>query len=290
MRARMWIVSVGVAAMLALTALAGAANEPDTKAELAALEKKLAELHASMPAYGRQTGRSEDSGAKRREVYVQIQEVTAQMTRLMLGPEDGAKYDEYKRRQTELSQQFRNIYTDRSLDAEVRKARLADLRKQQTALSSEYGDVAKKAQTVMSGIYRRRSRTQRLAKLKPLLKVTDAEWTVLEPRLREALRLQDELRQVSWRARPSRFAAGAGRLWRGRTPSTPEGALAAVVKKDGATTGEIQTKINALRKARQQKATEIADLEKKVETAQKALRELLTVRQEAVLIVEAILD
>ena len=290
MRARMWSVSVGVAAMVVLTALAGAGNEPDTKAELAALEKKLAELHAAMPAYGRQTGRSEDAGAKRREVYVQIQEVTAKMTRLALGPEDAVKYDEYRRRQAAISQQYRDIYADKSLDAEVRTTRLADLRKQQTALSSEYGDVAKKAQTVTAGIHRRRYRTQRLARLKLLLKVTDEEWTVLEPRLREAVRRQDEVRQISLRARPFRFAAGAGRSWSGHTSSSPEGALAAVVKKDGATTGEIQIKINALRKAREEKAKEVADLESKLETAKKALREILTVRQEAVLIVEGILD
>ena len=278
------------AALAVLLTPAAPADDADTRAKIEQLENRLDELQKQLPRYGAQVGGAVVTVNQYREVNTQIEEVKDQIIRLTLGPELAVKYDEHRRRQAELGEQFRDLWADRTLDREQRQARMAEVRKEQTALSSQYAEVLSQSQAVRHRLNYRHFNTQRLERLKPLLKVTEEEWTALEPRIREVLRLQDELRRLSSRTRSVYLSAGPTPLWTVSQPSTPEGALAEVLKKEDASTDDIQAKIDALRKAREKQAELVAKTEKNLKAASHRLRELLTTRQEAVLIVEGILD
>jgi len=293
MNGRTWLLSAAMLVGLAAQDVA-LADSADTKARIEQLEKKLDELQGQMPTYGAQGREGGTTVTVRRtrsiEIRTQVEEVKDQIIRLSLGAELALKYDRYRRRQAEFNQQYRDLWADRSLDREARQAQMAEIRKKQTALSSDYADVVSESQAVRQRLNYRRYHAQRLARLKPLLKVKDEEWKVLEPRIRDVLRRQDELRRLSSRTRASYFGAGGSFRWRATRTSSPEGALAEVLKKENATTPEIRAKIDAVRKAREERTNKVAEAEKKVKTARDHLRELLTTRQEGVLVVERILD
>ena len=285
---------VTAALVLAAGFAPAASEETDAKGRLEQLEAKLDQLYRAMPAYGEQETSDADSLARRRELYVEIRKVQEQITRLMLGPEAAAKYEQYRTRQDELNRRYREAWADRSLAADARRARLAEIRKQQTALSSEYADVLRKYQRVQREIHSRRRQARLLQRLKPMLKVSDEEWKVLEPRLREVLRLRDRLRTLRM-AEAVRIRGGGRRRFIRRvsgavTAYPARDALAKVLQKEDAGPAEIREKLEAYRREQKRREEERTKLEKELAQARKRLRELLTLRQEAVLVLEGLLD
>jgi len=126
-----------------------------------------------------------------------------------------------------------------------------------------------------------------LKRLKDLMGSTDEEWKVLEPRLQK---VQDLLRDSG-----SRSALGSGRGRRGGfggavspdTPMTPVQEAAKELQdslgsKD-ASADEVKAKLTALREARNK-------LQSDLQRAQDQVRELLTARQEAVLVMAGMLN
>ena len=116
---------------------------------------------------------------------------------------------------------------------------------------------------------------------KEQLKVSDEEWTVLKP-------LVQAVAQKQWEQRMSRFR-GMGRRGRGgggegedNSPAEVKALREALEKEDTPAT-EIQAKLKALRDAN--KARE-AELEK----VREELRQVLTVRQEAQLVLMGVLN
>ena len=126
-----------------------------------------------------------------------------------------------------------------------------------------------------------------LKRLKDLMGSTDEEWKVLEPRLQK---VQDLLRDSG-----SRSALGSARGRRGGfggavspdTPMTPVQEAAkelqdSLASKD-ASPDEVKAKLTALRDARNK-------LQADLQRAQDQVRELLTARQEAVLVMAGMLN
>lgn len=291
MRARRAIVAA-VLALGLLAAGAAAADDDAAKAKIKELERRIADAYRSRPAYGNRRAATPEGAAAWaawRERYAEIQKLNKELTKLRLGPELAAQYEEYWNKNAELTTRYREVYADKTLDAETKRARYAEIRKKQTALSTEYGDVIKKANAIRMSTQHAAHRRQRLEKLKNLLTAGDEEWKVLEPHIEELLKLQGDLNRKRITART--FAASAGSyLWKYPRPTTTLGALAEAVKKEAATNADIQAKIEAVRKARAQQVKEVDDLEKKIREARKGLRELITIRQEGTLIVERVLD
>lgn len=274
--------------VMAGLALADDAGAPDPRLE--ELYRRLDSLYKEMPAYGSGSPRGgrEGYGAEYREAYQRIQEVTNEIIAAELGPELAAKYDEFARNQAELTQQYMAIYQDKSLDQEARNAQLADVRKRQAALSSEYAEVTARANALRMRLSYRRYHHSRVAQLKELLKPSDEEWKVLGPRLLEVLDLQNELRAAASR-RMVRMGSTTY-LWKYPNKSTPVGVLAEALKKEPPDPADIEAKIDAVRKSRAATAAQETALEDRLKTARQALRELLTTRQEGILVVEDILD
>lgn len=115
---------------------------------------------------------------------------------------------------------------------------------------------------------------------KEQLKVSDEEWTVLKP-------LVQAVTQKQWEQRMSRFR-GMGRRGRGggdgedNSPAEVK-ALRAALEDENTPAADIQAKLKAVRDAN--KARE-AELEK----AREQLRQVLTARQEAQLVLMGVLD
>ena len=267
---------------------ASAAEDDATKARIAELENKRAELHEKMRAVGGNRSRGGEGAAAVRAVYAEIQDVTARIIQLRLGPEDGAKYAEYHRKSREVSEQRREVWADKDLDADAKKAQMAELNKRWVALYKEHSGIIKKASKATQEAQNADHRQSRLEALKKLLKPREDEWKVLEPRLAEVVKVQDAQRREAWALR-THAAYSPSYLWK-RPNTSPKGELVKTVKKEGATTADIQARIDAFRKDRDEKVKALAALDKKIEAARKSLREILTVKQEAVLVVEGVLD
>ena len=129
---------------------------------------------------------------------------------------------------------------------------------------------------------------QRMAdRIKEQMGATDAEWTVLQPKVAKVQELQ--FAAISRGGFGSRGGPGGGRD--GGTSSEPTASplqqksrdLQASLDNKDAKPEELKAKLDALRQARQKAK---ADLTK----AQEELRELLTVRQEAVLVMMGTLE
>jgi hypothetical protein len=105
-------------------------------------------------------------------------------------------------------------------------------------------------------------------RFKEELGLSDDEWAVLKPRVEKVITLQGELR-------------GGGR---GNTTPMPEAtALRTALDNPDATAEELAQRVAELRKAREKKQAEL-------KTARETLRELLTPRQEALLVLDGLLD
>ena len=133
-------------------------------------------------------------------------------------------------------------------------------------------------------------RQRNLERMKELLGATDEEWKVLGPRVEKVQTLSSQLRG----------RGGMGEMFVRRAPGreTPEGPeatrkptgvekalqeLRTVLDNEEAKPEEIKQKLTALREAREKVKQELAK-------AQKQLRELLTMRQEAQLVLMGMLD
>jgi hypothetical protein len=132
---------------------------------------------------------------------------------------------------------------------------------------------------------------EREARLKEQLKVTDEEWQAIGPKIDNVRRLQMQSlagMMGGRRGGPGGFGGGQPPAQGGE--SAPETALVKAsrelgeaVRSDTTTPEQFKKLVENVRAARQKAA---ADLE----AARKELRELLTVRQEAVLVSMGILD
>ena len=124
--------------------------------------------------------------------------------------------------------------------------------------------------------------------MKEILKVEDEEWTVLQPRLAKVMTLSRDVRggmrgmMFGRRGRRGGDAAGARPQPQSATQKAQQ-ALRQSLENEAATADEIKTKLTALRAAREKAKQELA-------VAQQSLRELLTQRQEAQLVLMGILD
>lgn len=128
-------------------------------------------------------------------------------------------------------------------------------------------------------------RQAQLDRIKTQLGATDEEWKALSPKVEKVLQAQRDAR-AGGRSFGGRGGAG-GQPAPTTQPQSPvaaaNDALNKVLENKDASAEQIKTALTALREA---KAKAKAELEK----AQKDLRELLTVRQEALLVADGMLD
>jgi hypothetical protein len=127
---------------------------------------------------------------------------------------------------------------------------------------------------------------QRMAdQMKAALGCTDEEWTALAPKIEEVQTLQQATRGGGFGGRGRGGPGGAGGM--APTPTTDVGkaqaALQAVVDNKDAKPEEIKAALQALRDAR-------AKAQAAPEAAQKKLTEILTLRQQAVLVLQGLLQ
>ncbi len=137
------------------------------------------------------------------------------------------------------------------------------------------------------------------------LNATDEEWKIIQPRIEKVWELQQETRMGGFGRRlfgppPGRGGRDRGdsdrgprdrgdrdRGPRGRgfgpEPSPEAEALQKALDSDNTSVDDIKAKLAAFREARDQK-------EKKLEEAQKELKEVLTIRQEALLVLMGTLE
>lgn len=122
-------------------------------------------------------------------------------------------------------------------------------------------------------------------RLKEALKVNDEEWSVLQPRIKKVSDLQRETRAGSMRGWGGRNRGGNQEQSERKLTAIQQSAkdLQDVLEKESSPADIIKVKLNAYRTA---KATADANLK----NARKELKELLTVNQEAQLVLMGILD
>jgi hypothetical protein len=120
--------------------------------------------------------------------------------------------------------------------------------------------------------------------MKEQLKASDDEWKVLQPKLEKVFNAQRDMRGGG-------FFGGRGRGGDNNAtadePTTPVAKanrdLKQALDNDKASADELASKLKALREAREKGKAEL-------QTAQKDLKEVLTQRQEAVLVMNGMLD
>jgi hypothetical protein len=131
------------------------------------------------------------------------------------------------------------------------------------------------------GDFAARMRDGVLSRLKEQMGCTDEEWAVLKPRVEKVMEAQQAQRMGAM----MRFGAGMrGDRQAPDTPSQPEAdALRKAVEDKNAKAEDVQKKLEAFRAAKKKQDAEL-------NTARTQLRELLTARQEAALVLAGILD
>ena len=119
--------------------------------------------------------------------------------------------------------------------------------------------------------------------LKTALKVSDEEWSVIQPLLEKVQTKQRE----SFASRASLFGGhrgGGDRSSRSDRPASPEtDALKAALETESAAPADIKTRLEAVRAARKNGLAEL-------DQAREDLRKVLTLRQEATLVMIGILE
>jgi len=116
-----------------------------------------------------------------------------------------------------------------------------------------------------------RFREAMLDRLKEQLGSDDKEWTVLKPRVEKVMELQRDLR-------------GGPMAFRGQTGESPESeALRTAIENKDTKPEVLKEKTEALRAAKKKQAAEL-------DAARAQLREVVTARQEAVLVLAGLLD
>jgi len=124
-----------------------------------------------------------------------------------------------------------------------------------------------------------------LGRLKEKLGPTDEEWQVIEPLLKAVAAKQWEIRRSMFSGMRRRFRGGAAE-------DTPPEVTALQAAVDGKETPakEIQEKLAAYRAAEKKRAEETKQKEQELKKAREDLRKVLTIRQEAVLVMQGTLD
>ncbi|HAI11047.1 MAG TPA: hypothetical protein DCM28_05040 [Phycisphaerales bacterium] len=124
-------------------------------------------------------------------------------------------------------------------------------------------------------------------RLKDSLKVTDEEWSVLQPRIQKVTELQRASRAGSmrgWGGRRNRGGDDDNQSERTLTPIQQSSKdLNDILEKEGATAEQIKAKLDAYRAAR-------TAAEAQLTASRNELRELLTINQEARLVTMGILE
>lgn len=282
---------VAAAAVLGVWAVTvgGAGRPADDPARLEEMYQRLDELRKSAPKAADNSSSVTPEG---RQIWARISALQEEITRVEMGPEAAERYDEYVRKYQETYKEYEVIWQDKELTPEVRKEREAAVQQKIRALAVEYADAVKKRSAGGAAITERQSRRRFLDALRPLLAVTDEEWKALEPRLGEVFRLRQRIRQE--KGLPVAFDGVNPTQWERPNAGTPEGAAVAAAKASGIKPAEVQAKLDALRDTRKkedaQKAKTLETLNQELKTAQEKVRELVTLRQEAVLVVEGVLD
>lgn len=132
-------------------------------------------------------------------------------------------------------------------------------------------------------------RQRALQRLQATLNVSDDEWQLLQPRIEEVMRLSFEqaggsgLRTMAGGRGRNGGAAGSST---GRSPGPAAQSaqeLATVLRDESAQPADIKDKLTAYRAAREESREELA-------RARESLRELVTQRQEALLVLMGLLD
>ena len=273
-------------------------DDPATRAKFDELMEKARNMErawwstfrTSTGEGGRPTGADP---AKQAEALKQLDEAKAEILRVTDGAEVANRFAEFNRKMRDLQRQQQEVTRDTSLEQQVRMEKWQDLNKQIMTLRGEYSEVAQRGQALDRLLWERSAHWQGVEAFKPLLKSSDEEWKVLAPKLSAVLQLQKDLRAAEG-PRALGYPSGPSYLWRHPPTDTPEGALMTAAKSENPDPADLKAKLDALRKTRAdaetKRNTQVADLTKKLKAAQQQLRELLTVRQEAVLVVEGILD
>ncbi|MFH0965936.1 MAG: hypothetical protein V2A58_18205 [Planctomycetota bacterium] len=127
-------------------------------------------------------------------------------------------------------------------------------------------------------------------RIKQALEVTDEEWTALQPAVEKVITLARETSPFGGGMRPMMRRRPEGGGPEARQPEQPQSdvaraaeALQTMLESQDAKPEDIKAKLTALREAREKARQELA-------MARQALRELLTQRQEARLVLMGILD
>jgi len=108
--------------------------------------------------------------------------------------------------------------------------------------------------------------------LKGQLEISDKEWSVVKPRVEKVYNLVHPLRQM-----------GPGSEQPKTEVDKASGELRELLRDDSAAADQIKAKLAALRAAKQKAAQDLA-------TARQSLRQLMTLRQEALLVLNGLLD
>jgi chromosome segregation ATPase len=118
-------------------------------------------------------------------------------------------------------------------------------------------------------------------RMKEQLGVNDDEWKVIQPKLQKVMEAQRDARGGGFGFRGGRDRGSSSRQ---QTPvQQAQHDLQQLLENKEAPAAEIQAKLTALREAREKAKTELA-------SAQKDLKDVLTQRQEAVLVMMGMLD
>lgn len=153
---------------------------------------------------------------------------------------------------------------------------------------SQRGDRQQMGDRQRGGFDRDAMQERMMSMMKERLGATDEEWTVIKPRLSKVMELHRTSSGMSGMMR----GMYGGRRGRGNRPDfmgeesavdKAASELQDTLEKDSPTTAEIKAKLTALRGAKEKAKAELAE-------AQKSLREVLSLKQEAQLVMMAMLD
>ena len=140
-----------------------------------------------------------------------------------------------------------------------------------------------------SGRDREQVQERMIERFKEVMECSDEEWQVIAPKVLSVYRLSNQSRTGTIRTIMGRTSQGnqsGNRRTRTSTSNQSDESLTKLqelLENENATTSDIKKLVSEVRKAREKSEQELA-------TAQKELRELLTVRQEAILITLGLLD
>lgn len=273
-------------------------DDPATKAQVDELMKKIEDLQKTAPNgfWGRwlaHDGTEPVDLAKQAEAVKQINEAKTEILRLTDGAEVAAKYGEFVQKLSDLQRQQVELGQDKDLDTKTKAERYAGIGKQMSAVYTEYREAAGRSMAIETALYQHSSHRRDVEALKSLLKSTDEEWKALEPKVSAVLRLLKDLRAAQGPTAPT-FTMVPSYRWQQPPVGTPDGDLITVLKGGNPDAAAVKPKLDALRRARTdeetKKTAKVADLTKQLKVAQDKLRELLTVSQEAKLVIEGLLD